>query len=291
MDREWPLNADDFSAYYAFAPAALAVRECVRLGAVRKLNLAEPLLDVGCGDGLFARLAYPRKQAWGIDINPNEVQRAQRTASYMTLICGNITGVHLPEGFFGSAIANCSLEHVPDIQGALLNIRRALKPNGQLVLIVPTPNWTHHLAIPEALQSIGLVGLARAYGDALDRVFSHVHLYDADGWRAQLERAGFIMDEARPIASRPTSWAFDVMLYPSLVSYVVRRLTGRWIAAPSLRPLTVDFARAFVNAVGRLAPKGDDSDAAEYMILARKGPGTPVGVLGGSLQPPPRPED
>lgn len=270
MTAEWPLNADDFSAYYTFAPAALAIRECVRLRAVRELDLPEPILDVGCGDGLFARLAYPGRQAWGIDINPSEVQRAQQTASYMTLICGNIIGVHLPPSFFGSAIANCSLEHVPDIQGALSNIRRALKPNARFVLIVPTPSWTHHLAISEALSSMGLVGLARAYGDSLDRVFSHVHLYDAEGWRKQLEKAGFVLDEVRPIAMRPTSWAFDLMLYPSLVGYVVRRLTGRWVAAPSLRPLTVDFARAFVNAIGKLAPNGDEAAAAEYLLLARK---------------------
>lgn len=270
MDREWPLDADDFSAYYAFAPAALAIRECVRLRAVRELDLPEPLLDVGCGDGLFARLAYPDKQAWGIDINPTEVQRAQRTASYRTLICGNIVNVHLPEGFFGSAIANCSLEHVPDLHGALVNIRRALRPGARFVLIVPTPDWTYQLALPEALRSVGLVGLSRAYGDALDRVFSHVHLYDEAGWRDHLARAGFALVETRPIAGRPTSWAFDFMLYPSLLGYVMRKLTGRWIAMPALRPLTVDVARAVVNALGRLAPGGDA--AAEYLLVAQAGP-------------------
>jgi SAM-dependent methyltransferase len=267
MDREWPLDPEDFSAYYAFAPAALAIRECVRLRAVREIDLPEPLLDIGCGDGLFARLAYPGKQAWGIDINPTEVQRAQRTASYATLICGNIVQVHLPESFFGSAIANCSLEHVPDLHGALLNIRRALKPNALFVLIVPTPDWTHHLAVSEALRSVGLVGLARAYGDALDRVFSHIHLVDEAGWREHLDRAGFDLVEVRPIAGRSTSWAFDFMLYPSLAGYLMRKLTGRWIALPALRPLTADLTRALVNALGRIAPGGDG--AAEYLLLAR----------------------
>jgi len=268
MDRDWPLDPEDFSAYYAFAPAALAIRECVRLRAVRKLDLPEPLLDIGCGDGLFARLAYPGKQAWGIDINPTEVQRAQRTASYSTLICGNICGVHLPESFFGSAIANCSLEHVPDLHGALGNVRRALRPGGQFVLIVPTPNWTEHLVVTEALRSMGLVGLARAYGDGLDKVFSHVHLYDDATWGQHLARAGLELVETRPIAGRNTSWAFDLMLYPSLLGLLVRRLTGRWVALPALRPLTADFARAVVNALGKLAPSGDAP--AEYLLVARR---------------------
>src|SRR5262245_10326793 len=61
---EWPLDPSDFAAYYRFSPSALAVRECLRLRAVRKFDLAPPILDIGCGDGLFATLAYPGKQVW-----------------------------------------------------------------------------------------------------------------------------------------------------------------------------------------------------------------------------------
>ena len=102
----------------------------------------------------------------------------------------------------------------------------------------------------------------------LQNAFVDLNLYDADGWRKHLDRAGYDVDEVRTIASRPTSWAFDLMLYPSLVGYFIRRLTGRWVAMPSLRPLTVDAARAIVNSIGRLAPEGDA--AAEFLILARK---------------------
>src|SRR5580658_2944858 len=156
---EWPVDAKDFAAYYRFAPAALALRECARLRAVREIELDEPILDVGCGDGLFARLAYPGRQTWGIDINPSEVQRAQATRAYSTLICGNICAVDLPRAFFSSAIANCSLEHVPDIRGALRNIRSTLRPDATFVMIVPTPNWTAQLATVELLERVGLHGL------------------------------------------------------------------------------------------------------------------------------------
>jgi SAM-dependent methyltransferase len=267
MSEELPLNPDDFAAYYAFAPAALALRECVRLKVVRGVDLPGPILDVGCGDGLFARLAYPGRQTWGIDINPSEVQRAQATAAYNTLICGNIASVDLPAQFFNSAIANCSLEHVPELDGALANIRRALKPGAKFVLIVPTPDWTRWLAVSRALDQVGLQGLARAYGDGLDRVFSHVHLYDARGWAERLERAGFEQVEWRPIVDPSTSWAFDVMLYPSLVGYLTKRLTGRWVAAPRLRFLTVDLARQIVNALGAIAPQ--EGGAAEYLLTCR----------------------
>ncbi len=103
---EWPLDPDDFAAYYRYCPSALALRECLRLRAVRKYQLQPPILDIGCGDGLFATLAYPGKQAWGIDVNLSEIRRAQSTAAYSALICGSITDVALPRGFFRGAITN-----------------------------------------------------------------------------------------------------------------------------------------------------------------------------------------
>lgn len=265
MAREWPLDPHDFARYYAFAPAALALRECVRLQAVRDLDLAEPILDVGCGDGLFANLAYPGKLIWGIDINPTEVQRAQSTASYRTLICGNICQVDLPERYFRSAIANCSLEHVPDLGGALRNIRRSLVDGSRFALIVPTPDWTRELAFPQLLRAAGLSSLARAYGEGLDRVFSHVHLYDEATWTRHLADAGFRVDESRRIVARSTAIVFDLMLYPSLVGYFVKRLTGRWVLAPGLRFLSEHLARTVMNAIGRVA--GDSDTAGEYVLV------------------------
>lgn len=267
MKRELPLDPDDFAAYYSFAPAALALRECVRLRAMREIELPEPILDVGCGDGLFATLAYPGKQTWGVDINPSEVQRAQSTAAYSTLICGNICRIDLPRGFFASAIANCSLEHVPDLDGALVNIRRSLRPGATFALIVPTPDWTRHLAVPQALRRVGLHALARAYGEGLDRVFAHVHLYDVPGWVERLERAGFEGVRARPIVDAGTSWAFDMLLYPSLVGFVTKKLTGRWVAVPSLRFLTTDVARAITDALASIAPEG--GGPGEQLLLCK----------------------
>ncbi|HUH02312.1 MAG TPA: methyltransferase domain-containing protein [Kofleriaceae bacterium] len=271
-----PINRADFEAYFRFSPAALAVREAVRLGEVRGIELAEPLLDVGCGDGLFASLAYPGKQVWGIDINPVEVKRAQATASYATLICGNVCTVDLPRAFFGGAIANCSLEHVPGLPAALANVRRSLQPGALFVLIVPTPEWSRHLGMAELLATAGLKRLAVAYGDALDRVFNHVHLHDDSWWSDQLHDAGFDTIESRRIVSRSTSWIFEALLPSSTLGWMVKRLTGRWIVAPSLRGPNSELTWNLVNRLYELFPDGTPEAAAEYLIVARCSERDPV---------------
>ena len=263
---EWPLDPGDFAAYYRYSPAALAVRECLRLRAVRKFELEPPILDIGCGDGLFAALAYPGKQVWGIDVNLTEIRRAQSTAAYNALVCGSICDVSLPRGFFSSAIANCSLEHVPELDRALANIRSALRPGGEFLAIVPTPEWTRLLAIPQLLRQAGLVGLADAYGRGLDSVFHHIHLYDDVEWRRRIEAVGFQVRSVETFTSRRSSCVFDALLYPSLVGWVTKKLTGKWVLAPALRNLSVDVARTLVN---RLAAGVPDSDeGSEYLIVA-----------------------
>jgi SAM-dependent methyltransferase len=263
---EWPLDPDDFAAYYRFCPSALAVRECLRLRAVRQFELQSPILDIGCGDGVFAALAYPGKKIWGIDVNLQEIRRAQSSAAYDALLCGSITEVALPKGFFRGAVANCSLEHVPDLDQALRNIRHALAPGAEFLNIVPTPRWTRLLAIPELLRTHGFIGLADAYGRAIDKVFVHIHLYDEQEWTRRLEQAGFRVRSIQTLTSRRSSWVFDLLMYPSLMGWATKKLTGKWVIAPALRNLSVDVARGLVD---RLAATIEDSDeGGEFLITA-----------------------
>ncbi len=263
-----PFKREDFLAYYRFSPAALAVRESVRLAAVRDIAVDEPILDIGCGDGLFAGMAFPGKQVWGIDINPAEISRASATDSYRTLICGNICEVDLPKRFFHSAIANCSLEHVPDLRAALANIRSSLVPGARFLLIVPAPDWTRHMAVPELLARAGLAGLGRRYGSALDRVFHHHHLHGEDWWGDRLRDADFATEEVRPIVTRSSSWVFDLLLPPSSLGWLVKKATGRWVVAPRLRELSAPLSHTVVDGLHRLIDDGGGW-ASEYLIIAR----------------------
>jgi hypothetical protein len=157
---------------------------------------------------------------------------------------------------------------VPDLGTALRNIHGSLKPGGPFVVIVPTPTWTSHLAIVETLDRIGLYGLARAHAEALDQLFRHVHLYDAPTWKRHLEDAGFDEVRVSGIAQRGVSWTFDALLLPSVIGYFNKKLAGRWIMFPRLRPLTADAVRNLIDTIGARIPDADDS--AEYVLECRK---------------------
>src|SRR5436190_3319850 len=126
MAADESISFADFEHYFAQAPTALAIKECARLAVLRKYECPEPILDVGCGDGLFARIAFVGRQVWGIDIDAAEGRHAANASVYEQVILGDVTRARLPQEFFASCIANCSLEHIPRIEDALRNIRRSL---------------------------------------------------------------------------------------------------------------------------------------------------------------------
>jgi SAM-dependent methyltransferase len=258
----------DFQSYYPYAPTALAIKECVRLHSMRELQCEGPILDVGCGDGLFARLAFQDAEVWGIDIDGNEGRRAQASRAYSHVMLADITRARLPESFFGSCIANCSLEHVPDLGAALRTIYKALKPGGVVYAFLPNKDWASHMATPRVLERLGLQSLSRTVCEAIDQQFRHEHLEDAEGWARWFRDAGFEVPRVEPIGSTASTVTFEMFLLPSLLGLTTKKLTGRWTLFPRLRSLEAVPVFALVRSL--LALQGESEMTAEFIVEGRK---------------------
>ncbi|MHB8876795.1 MAG: class I SAM-dependent methyltransferase [Myxococcaceae bacterium] len=259
---------ENFRRYYAFTPAALAIKECIRLEALQGLPCPGPILDVGCGDGLFARLAFREADVWGIDIDADEGRRAQASGAYTQIILGDIGRASLPEGFFGSCVANCSLEHVPALPRALENIRRSMRPGAVVYAFLPNREWAAQLLSASVLRRIGLRGLSARLERAINDIFRHHHLHDAAGWRRHFEEAGFEVEAVEPLGSTASTRAFEAFLVPSLLGLLTRRLTGRWVMVPGLRPLSAALTHQMVRQL--LRHVGDAAPSAEFLVTARR---------------------
>ena len=261
------LSLADFRRYFPHTPTALAIKECARLSVVRRYPCPGPVLDVGCGDGLFARMAFENAEVWGIDIDAAEGRWAAASQAYTQVILGDVTRATLPESFFATCVANCSLEHVPRIDLALRTICNALRPGGLAYLFVPNAEWASHLTSARVLSKLGMPVLGSYIQDSIDQLFRHHHLYDAQGWGRVVTEAGFELVAVEPVLSTATTVAFEAFLLPSLAGLLNKHLTTRWTNFPNARRA---FAWPVYQTVKAIMARAEDTPTAEFFVVARR---------------------
>jgi SAM-dependent methyltransferase len=268
-----PPSPDDIErwiyAYLEHAPLSLTLREINRLIAIESVASGRrPVLDVGCGDGFWWTLREGHGEVYGIDISAREVAQAR------TRIQAALTDVSRERPFpgteFAEIIGNCSLEHVPDIDAALSNLRAAAAPGAQLLMFVPTPRWAYQ----GQLQS-WLLGhaprLAMSLAGALNGFFQHWHLYDAKVWTRLLAQNGWRVRAAYGLGSARSEFLFRAFLPPAFVAFVAKKLTGFYpskLARFLPRAVLAPAARLVRWAVSDPLVPVDSPTAYEYLIIA-----------------------
>jgi ubiquinone/menaquinone biosynthesis C-methylase UbiE len=108
------------------------------------------VLDVGCGKGRFARVFQeqePAAELWGLDISEEMLRYVP--AGIQTR-AGSMTELPFSDDFFDGAYATESLEHAVEIEKAVAEICRVVKPGGRIAIIdknaehwgrLDTPEW------------------------------------------------------------------------------------------------------------------------------------------------------
>ncbi len=197
------------------------------------LPLAEPVLDLGCGDGHFASVALPTPLAVGIDPDIRALREAQGRHAYQVLAQARGDRLPFPSERFATVISNSVLEHIPDVQAVLAEVARLLRPGGRFIFCVPGERFTELLFFPQLFRRLGLEGLARAYERYFNRISRHHHCHGPEAWRERLSQAGLHLTECVGYFSRRAHHALDLGHYLGVPSLMTKKLFGRWILVPT----------------------------------------------------------
>lgn len=199
-----------------------------------EIDLPSPVLDVGCGDGHFATVAFERPLDVGIDPWSGPLQEAARRGGYHAVVRGDGGQMPFPDAHFASAVSNSVLEHIPHVDAVLTETARLLKPGGLFVFCVPNQNFLPSLSISRRLDRLGLRPLGDAYRRFFNRISRHQHCDPPEVWQARLEEAGFTLERwwhyFPPRALQVVEWGH----YFGLPSLLIHWLTRRWILAPTV---------------------------------------------------------
>lgn len=106
------------------------------------------VLEVGCGQGHLTRaLAAQGVDIIGIDANPN----APEIAGNGLVRCMKAESLDFDDNTFDVVISVHALEHIPDLESALSEIARVLKPGGEAVHIYPAEPIMGLYAVPTSV--------------------------------------------------------------------------------------------------------------------------------------------
>jgi SAM-dependent methyltransferase len=214
-------------------PYFRAMLRAVEAQFYQDFELKSPVLDVGCGDGHFASIAFDQPLDVGIDPWEGPIKQAAGFGGYRTLVRGDGGKMPFPDDYFSSALSNSVLEHIPHIDQVLEETSRVLKPGALFLFCVPNPAYLTELSIPGIMEKLRLSGLGMRYTDWFRRISRTHHADPPEVWQSRLECAGFSLERwwhyFSPAAMRTLEWGH----YFGAPSLLARWLTGRWIIAPT----------------------------------------------------------
>lgn len=132
----------DYSKGYVAKQAGKRRRSARWVGRMKSVVPKGRWLDVGCSAGFIVEAARNAGyDAWGVDVEPWGVAYARETLGLENVRTGMLEEQGFTDGYFNVISAYEVIEHVPDLNRFLSELKRLLAPDG--VIVIHTPDIRH----------------------------------------------------------------------------------------------------------------------------------------------------
>jgi ubiquinone/menaquinone biosynthesis C-methylase UbiE len=159
---------DDFSRTYDRGRdrGYHAMVDDIEAGAVIDLAAGRDVLEVGCGTGLvLERVARVARRAEGVDLSPGMLEHARLRG--LSVREGDATAIPCPDASFDVVYAFKVLAHIPDVDRAIAEMFRVVRPGGHVLVEVYN---RHSLRfVSRALAGARRIGASHAESDVPTR--------------------------------------------------------------------------------------------------------------------------
>lgn len=173
---------------------------CTRIEeALKLLDKGNRLLDVGCGDGSFGKLAKNNfKYIYGVDLASDALKRTKTKG--LAVLKVNINAKRLPfkSCVFDTVSCLDVVEHIFEPEDLIREGNRLLKSGGIFIISTPNIRFIEHISM---LLARGYFPKTSYDIDSYDG--GHIHYFTFSDIRRLLEENGFKILEEKGVAYRP----------------------------------------------------------------------------------------
>jgi SAM-dependent methyltransferase len=263
--KEWRATAAYFlHALARHVPLNHAVWRASEAAVLASVPMPRPILDIGCGDGLFARLLFKQPVDVGVDLSISQLMKAGESGAYERVETADATRLPFPDSSFQTVFSNCVLEHIPAVDLVCREAARVLRPGGRFVFTVPTDRFADFLFYPALARSLGVPWLGALYVRALNRVFRHYHTDSPERWQQRLAGADFTIEAVWQVMPLALASLWDLLMPFAFVQLAEKRIAPGW-PYPVQRMMLSTVTEALAD---MMRPR--HRDGANMVIVARK---------------------
>ena len=208
------------------------------------LQTGERVADLGCGPGLLAlemgHQIGPQGEVHGLDASASMLALATRRCDgkvWVQLAVGDVAKLPYPDDYFDAAVCTQVYEYVADIDRALTELHRVLRPGGRAVIV--DTDWE------SCVWHSSDAARMRQVIEAWDTHCAHPHL--PRGLSARLRRAG--LEPGRIDAIVLLNDQYD----PNTYSFGMISTLAGW----AKKHLDEGLARAWADDLRRLGERGE----------------------------------
>jgi len=260
------LTNDEVLDYCSEVPLALALERLTELRILRSIEFTPPILDLGSGDGIFARHAFTHGHVeLAIDPSSAETEFAVRSGHIYGLMCRS-RGDNLPfkSKSVATVFSNSVLEHIRDLDDVLRDVHRVLIPSGQFIATVPTDRFERYSLISLGLAFLRLRRIEVRYRRFYNRFWKHYHAYSVPEWETRFRDNGFEIVSLITYGTR-LSTAFNDLLAPFGLTSKLRRVNNSpWVVSERFRR---GYLKPFALLLRRAVNRGVSGDALVCLVL------------------------
>lgn len=111
---------------------------------LQEIGAGESVIDVGCGQGVFARTLAHNVDYTGVDFSKDLIQEAKKltkNAKHVYYVADATKGLPVPSDSFDHAVCILALQNMKDGAATIANIGSTLKHGGDFVLVINHPSF------------------------------------------------------------------------------------------------------------------------------------------------------
>lgn len=235
------------------------------------------VLDCGCGLGWFLKVIEELTpcRLTGVDNDLTRLRRARAEISPgVSLAVGSVTRLPYADESFDKVILSEVLEHLPEDLEGLLEVRRVVRPGGEIAITVPNQHYPFLWdPINWSRERFGLSPIRSGFFGGIWT--NHVRLYRPDALRNLVRRAGLVPEDLRQFVHHCFPFAHNLVygLGMRLVESGVLPEADRFRygESPNGSGGPLNAARWLLNAIdGWNRPREEGRSAVILSVRARK---------------------